>query len=195
MTIAAAKSPRAIVACYYDMGLHPVFWSQIGDDKHPRRDGWQTERQTLDAYHDGNRVGIFTGTEVSPGRFVHDTDVDWGPGAAVAQKLLPASGCIFGHASKPISHCFYTLPEALPRRVYKDPIDDTMLIELRGTTQDGRCAHQTMVPPSTWSKDGKQEPLIFQSAEGLSYVPDADPPPRRHRQRATRRSASFRDAA
>ena len=162
---APAPNPRDLVAQYFTMGLKPIFWPQIGDQKGPRGEGWPNERPTLDDYHEGSRVGLLTGIEVTPGRYVHDTDIDWAPGAPIAQKLLLPSDFIFGRASKRVSHCFSLLPEALPSFRYEDPIDKVCLLELRGTKQNGTIGLQTMVPPSVWTKDGQREPLEFYRLE------------------------------
>lgn len=169
---APAPNPRDLVAQYFAMGLPPIFWPQIGDEKGPRRDGWQHERPTLADYHEGNRVGLFTGYEVTPGKFLIDTDIDWAPGAPIAQKLLLPSGFVFGRASKPVSHCFNLLPEALRSFRYEDPIDNTCLLELRGTKQDGTIGLQTMSPPSIWTKNGQREPLEFYRFEELRFHAD-----------------------
>ena len=63
-TTTTAMSPRDIVTSYFAMGFRCVFWPQIGDDKFPRHQGWQHEITTLDAFRDGNRVGVLTGCEI-----------------------------------------------------------------------------------------------------------------------------------
>ena len=151
---------RALVQTYVDRGWRIITWPQIGDAKGPREGGWPTKVYTLADYHEGYRVGILTGCEVAPGKFLHDVDIDWAPGSTIAQKLIPNTNFVFGRPSKPVSHCFYTLPEKLPTFKYED-IDGTSLIELRGTKLDGGLGCQTMVPPSVWTKDGLRESLAF----------------------------------
>jgi putative DNA primase/helicase len=153
-------TPREIVAQFFEWNYRQIFWEQNGDTKGPKEPGWPQRVFTLDDYHEGYRVGILMGVEVEPGKFLHDLDIDWGPGACIATKLLPDTDFIFGRASKKVSHCFYLLPEALPSYRYED-IDGTCLLELRGTKKDGTIGLQTMVPPSIWTKDGKAEPLVF----------------------------------
>ena len=125
-------------------------------------------------------MGVLTGWEVSPGAFLHDTDIDWAPGIPIAEALLPESGFVFGHApTKPISHSFVLFPEALLSIEYHD-ISKTrggrgpMFIELRGTKQDGSIGKQSMVPPSIWTdKDqGKREPLTFHRSKMPTLFPD-----------------------
>jgi predicted P-loop ATPase len=160
--VPTADSPgRALVASYFARGYRPVFWPGNGDAKGPTQKGWPQTVYTLADYREGCRVGLLLGTAVSSGRHLSDVDVDWAPGAAIAIHLLPPTEFVFGRASKPVSHCFYLTPEALVSIRYDDPTDKTCLIELRGTTKSGDVGLQTMVPPSTWSKEGKREPLVF----------------------------------
>ncbi|MEQ1757595.1 MAG: hypothetical protein ABL986_04705 [Vicinamibacterales bacterium] len=42
-----------------------------------------------------------------------------------------------------------------------EDIDDTCLLEIRGVTQDGRVAMQSMCPPGDWRKEGRREKLVF----------------------------------
>src|SRR5438105_15445667 len=146
---------RELVAKFFEMKLSPVFWRMNGDSKGPHETEWPAKAvagyYTIDKYHDGDRVGLVTGTEVAPGQFVHDVDIDWGPGVEIAKLLLPPTGFVYGRARKRVSHCFYTMSEALPSVEYRD-IDSTMLIELRGTTLDGSIGKQSMAPPSIWTK-------------------------------------------
>lgn len=153
-------TPQHLVQDYLTKNYRIVVWPMIGDSKGPREKGWPEHQYTLADYSDGYRVGILTGTEVAPGKFIHDVDIDWTPGSLIAQRLLPASDFIFGRSSKKISHCFYLTPEPIPSFRYED-IDKSCLIELRGTMVSGGIGLQTMVPPSVWSKEGKQEPLQF----------------------------------
>jgi hypothetical protein len=165
---------RALVKNYVDRGWRFVPWPQIGDSKGPREDGWQLKTYTLADYHDGYRVGIKTGVEVKPKKFLHDVDIDWAPGFPVASALLPPTNFMFGRPSKRISHCFYTLPEAVSTFKYED-IDGTSLIEIRGVKKDGTLGFQTMAPPSVWSnKEGKKEPLDFARSPS-GKLADGDP--------------------
>lgn len=161
--------PADIVQKYLDRHYRIVVWPHIGDSKGPREPDWPKKQYTLADYSEGYRVGILTGTEVSPGHYLHDVDIDWAAGSLIAQKLLPATNFVFGRASKKISHCFYTLPEALPSFRYED-IDKTCLIELRGTKLNGEIGLQTMVPPSIWTKDTARESLEFLKFEEASFI-------------------------
>jgi len=158
---------RQIVATLLRYGCKLVFWA--GDSKFPIGHEWPAKAAAgfwnLTNYHEGYQVGILTGTEFE-GQYLHDIDIDWAPGAAIALAFLPKTGFTFGRLSKPISHCFYVTSEGFPRIERKDPTDDTFLIELRGTTESGGLGWQTMAPPSIWSMDGKREPLAFRGELG-----------------------------
>lgn len=168
-----------IVAEYASKGWRFVTWPQTGDDKGPHAKDWTLRNYSLDDYHEGYRVGIMTGTEIGPGQFLHDVDIDWAPGINIALTFLPPTDFVFGRTSKPISHCFYTLPEAIPTFKYED-IDKTSLIEIRGAKSNGEIGFQTMVPPSEWTKatvDDKtgivtvqREMLTFYANGKLSHV-------------------------
>ena len=151
---------RAVVAAYVAAGYRIITWPAIGDTKGPREEGWTTRKYTLADYQEGYRVGLMTGTEISPGKFSADVDIDWQPGSLIAQNLLPPTTFVFGRASKRVSHCFYTTDQPAVSFRYEDPIDKVCLIELRGTKSDGSIGMESMVPPSVWSKDGKREPLV-----------------------------------
>lgn len=149
-----------LVQAYLDANYRIVTWPQIGDTKGPREKGWPSRHYTLADYAEGNRVGILLGTEIAPNRYLSDVDLDWAPGFQIAQKLLPPTEFVFGRLSKKISHCFYLTPEPVTSYKYVD-IDNTCLIELRGTMVSGEVGLQTMVPPSVWSKEAQREPLLF----------------------------------
>lgn len=158
-----------LVKSYLDRNYKLVFWSSDGDQKGPTESGWPTKQYQLSDYKEGDRVGALTGVEISPGRFLHDVDIDWQAGSIVAMLILPLTSFVFGRASKKISHCFYTLPEPLPSMRFED-IDGTCLIELRGTKSDSSIGLQTMIPPSVWSKNGTKEPLTFVRSEGPTHI-------------------------
>ena len=153
-------------------------WPQVGDDKGPKTKDWTQRTYGLHDYHEGQRVGIMTGTQIAPGCYLHDVDIDWTEGANIALAFLPTTDFVFGRESKPVSHCFYTLPEPIPTFKYED-IDKTSLIEIRGSKANGEIGFQTMVPPSEWTKaesDGhgtvtvRREQLIFQKNGTPAHV-------------------------
>jgi hypothetical protein len=153
---------RKIVEEYSERNWRFIVWPQIGDVKGPKEPNWTSKKYNLDDYHDGNRVGLLTGQEVSPGEYLHDVDIDWTPGVTMAMSALPSSEFLFGRASKRISHIFYLTEEPISTSRYED-VDGTTLIELRGVKNDGNLGFQTMVPPSIWTKGEKREELQFRS--------------------------------
>src|SRR5665213_2561005 len=162
-------SPIQIVQTYLEQNYRCVFWPAIGDSKGPHEKEWPQKISTLADYHEGYRVGLITGHEILPGRWLHDVDLDWAPGSLIAQALLPQTGFVYGRPSKKVSHCFYTLPEALPSYRYED-VDKSCLIELRGTKLNGEIGLQSMAPPSVWMKDGKREQLDFVKSTGPTHL-------------------------
>lgn len=154
---------RDVVQSYLDKNFQVVFWPATGDQKGPTTKDWPRAPKTIADYHDGDRVGIVTGKEIAPGKHLVDVDVDWAPGYKIAAAFIPRTEFIYGRKSKYVSHCLFTLSEPLPRIEYKDPVDGTVLLEIRGTKENGELGWQSMAPPSVWSKEGKQEPLEFRS--------------------------------
>lgn len=141
---------RDIVKRYFDQNYRVVFWRDEGSQKGPIEKAWQLKTYELSEYREKiHRVGLVTGTEVEPGKFLHDVDIDWAEGSRVAQKILPNTDFVFGRSSKYISHCFYTASEPLQSYKYEDT-DGSALLEIRGTKRDGSLGFQTMVPPSIW---------------------------------------------
>lgn len=162
------SASRDVVQSYLDRGLRLVFWPGIGDWKGPRDKNWIDKPYTIDDYHDGDRVGIMHGVELSPGKFVIDVDIDWGPGIEIAKALLPLTQFIWGRTSKRVSHCLYTCPDVIQMFAYKDiGKDGKTLIEFRADK------HQSMAPPSVWEKDGQREPLAFVVNKELTFVDSA----------------------
>ncbi len=161
---------QEVVQSYLAKGLKLVFWPGAGDLKGPREAGWLEKAKAggYTSYSDGDRVGIMHGVEMSPGRYVVDVDVDWGPGIDIATALLPKTEFIWGRTSKRVSHCLYTCPDVIPMYAYKDVgKDGKTLIEFRADV------HQAMAPPSNWSKDGKVEQLRFVADRELTFIDDA----------------------
>lgn len=156
-------NPLEIVKSYFDRNYRVVLWRpEQEDDKGPQEKGWVTRATKLEDYDPAkHRVGLITGQEIAPGKFLHDVDIDWSPGAKIAFQFIPGTTFIYGRKSKTVSHCFYTTPEPIPTIQYKDPVDGVTLIELRGVKESGELGFQSMVPPSIWSKEGQRETLEF----------------------------------
>jgi hypothetical protein len=75
-------------------------------------------------------VGIVLG--VAPLQ-LHDVDLDCAEACAAADVFLPVTPRVFGRASTPRAHRIYEVrDQPLGLRRYRDPINDTTLLELRG---------------------------------------------------------------
>lgn len=170
MSPAPELQPTDILNFYLNLNFRLVMWPAREDHKGPREQGWLNRSYGLKDYDDTKRVGILLGTEISEGKFLVDVDIDWGAGNFIAQALIPSTGFVFGRSSKPVSHCFYTVPEAPVTVKYEDPIDKTTLIELRGVKQNGDIGFQTMVPPSVWTKSGQSEALSFRTLQPPTHL-------------------------
>ncbi len=165
-------TPESIVQSYIDRGLKLVFWPDAGDAKGPKEKGWLERAAsggyTFADYTPGDRVGIVHGIEVTPGRFVVDVDIDYGPCADIAVAMLPRTEFVWGRKSKYISQCLYTCPDVIPMYAYKDVgKNGRTLIEFRADK------HQSMGPPSWWEKEGQREQLVFRSSKELTFVESA----------------------
>jgi len=148
---------------YYERGFRLIFY----DARHKGPEGqaalkWTERSDKIEEYKAGQNIGVFTGHEISPGKFLADVDFDWTDGLAMAKRILPPTGFGFGRPSRLISHSFYTTPEPLISRSY-DNIDGKPFVELRGTKQDGTVGLQTMIPPS-----------VHPSGEVLNLLMDED---------------------
>ena len=131
-------TPQTIVQTYFDRHYHVVMWPATGDLKGPVEKDWPTKPFTITDYTPQSRVGLLNGQEIAPGKFLIDVDIDWGPGYQIMLEFLPKTEFVYGRTSKPVSHCFYTFPEAFPTTTFKDPVDKTTLLEVRGTTVEWR---------------------------------------------------------
>lgn len=174
-----ARSPRDIVQSYIDRGMRIVYWPAVGDTKGPTFHGWPEAKYPIEDYDPSYRVGLLTGVEVAHGRFLHDVDIDWAPGAVIAQAMLPPTDFVYGRPSKRVSHCFYLLPEGVPSYAFldikidpKDKAAAATLIEIRGTKSDGTVGLESMVPPSIWSRGDLREPLQFVRAGDPTFCPE-----------------------
>jgi Bifunctional DNA primase/polymerase, N-terminal len=159
-----SASTRDRALGYIQRGWSPI---QIPlGEKRPRLTGWQrlrlNEADALQHFNGVGNIGIILG-EASGG--LVDVDQDCPEAIDLSPKFVPATGAIFGRASKPRSHRLYRVEGAAPTIQLKDPLTGKMLVELRG---DG--GFQTIFPGSThgsgelieWEEDG--EPAI------VSYV-------------------------
>ena len=120
-------------------------------EKAPVITGWQKLRitsETASSYFDGSQqnVGIILG-EASGG--LTDVDLDCREALQIADRFLPRTECIFGRASKPLSHRLYVTQLAQTVR-YHDPTNNKVLLELR-------AVGQTVFPGSTHTSGERVE--------------------------------------
>lgn len=133
---------------YVDLGFRLVFYpTKTKGPQGADAKGWTTRTYDPDEYVDGQNVGVMLGHEISDGKFLADVDLDWPDGIRMVRRLLPITNFGFGRPGKGLSHLFYTTPKPLESVVFKD-VDDSVLVELRGTKKDGSVGLQTMIPPS-----------------------------------------------
>lgn len=162
---------------YWDRGFRLVFYPQFqkGPTGKEAKD-WQKKSATPEDFDQWvaktgaqPNVGVFLGTEISPGRFLADVDFDWIDGIRLSRRLLPGTGFGFGREGKFISHAFYTTPEPLTVEFFKDIDDKTTIVELRGLKDDGSVGLQTMVPPSVHPSN---EQLVQRNNDDIGHVKD-----------------------
>lgn len=111
--------------------------------KRPVIRGWQKlrlEGEALVEYfgRSPGNVGVLLG---EPSGWLVDVDLDCTEAVALAEQCLPATAT-FGRASKRRSHYLYKSPHTRTAK-FKDPVEGSMLLELRSTG----C--QTIMPGST----------------------------------------------
>ena len=117
--------------------------------KAPILKGWNALRIGLadvPKYFTGGpqNIGVLLGEPYG----LSDLDLDCREAMDAAAVLAPATGMIFGRASKPASHRFYLCDPPTRIRKYIDPVDKTCLVELRGLKADGTVGLETVIPPS-----------------------------------------------
>ncbi len=116
-------------------------------EKAARSKGWPQIRllpaETQEHLASGGNVAMRLGR--ASGDLV-DADLDCIEAMALAPIYLPATGATFGRPSKPSSHRLYRSPGAVYAS-FADPLDGSMLLELRADGRDGG-AHLTLIPPS-----------------------------------------------
>lgn len=159
-------TPNSWLHKYYERGFRLVFYpTKLKGPVGPEGKTWTQKIYTLEDYAEGQNVGVVLGHEVQPGRFLVDVDFDWPDGLSMARRLLPSTAFGFGRQSRAITHAFYTSPQPLRSRAFKD-VDGKGFVELRGTKDDGTLGLQTMVPPSIHPSE---ETLILRSDGELTH--------------------------
>ena len=160
------------LARYTELGLSLLSWPRLPDPdndwKGPRDPKWPTNTYAVADYRNDMQVGVKLGTEIAPGRFLLDVDLDWAPGSPFLKHFLPKTRFVFGRKSKPLGHAVYTTSTPVTSYKFKD-IDNTTLVERRGTKSDGTIGLQTVLPPSVHRESG--EVVTFAQAESIDHDP------------------------
>lgn len=99
-----------------------------------------SDRQLEDAFPAGLGVGVLLGA--ASGGLV-DVDLDCAESRGLAASFLPRTPLTHGRRGAPDSHYWYVVDHEVATQQYKDPTDQSMLLELRST------GAQTVIPPST----------------------------------------------
>jgi hypothetical protein len=158
---------REAAACYLNLGRLPVPVPHRG--KECFEPDWPNLRPTardLDRLFPPGRplnLGLLLG---EPSSGLLDADLDCIEAIRAAPALLPSTGWLSGHQSKPRSHYWYEVdaPPACASQEFTD-LDGTMLLELRSTLG------QTVAPPSTHEGG---EPIVWYRFEQPAQVPVVD---------------------
>jgi hypothetical protein len=137
---------------YLDLGWSPIPIPK--GEKGPRISGWENLDFKVEDFDDDANIGVHLG------RTLYDVDYDHPYAARAAEGLMPDTPATFGRPSKLRSHGFYIVTdEPITSLQFKDT-NETMLVELRGLTQDGQPT-QTVVPCS-----------VHKSGERISWAGD-----------------------
>lgn len=150
-----------IVKGYIGRGWMPVPIPFKG--KGPIIPGWQkftVTSENIGEHFNGKdqNVGIILG-QVSGG--LSDVDLDCREAVALAPRMLPKTGAVFGRHSKPKSHYLYTVYEPEPKAAIRlEDEEGSTIIELR---LGGKAGAQTVFPGS-----------VHPSGEKIEWVSSGD---------------------
>ena len=177
------KTPLDIALEYIAAGHSPIPIPHKA--KVPNVRGWQKLRITREAARNTlTALSRMSASSSAAHRGELDVDLDCAEAVAVAPYFLPKTNAIFGRASRRGSHYLYKTALAAAgvpgRKVFKDPLTKSTLIELRTGAGDGTDgAMQTVFPgsahesgePIEWEPGANGEPAFvdgdeLQSAEG-----------------------------
>jgi putative DNA primase/helicase len=146
---------KSAVRAYIRSGYAPI--PVPSGEKAPAVRRWQKleiDRDQVEEYFgESGNVGILVG---KPSGGLVDIDIDAREAVAIADTFLPPTNMVHGRKSKPGSHRWYRLEDAIAPAKFAD-VDGTCLLELRSNGQ------QTIVPPSVhpsgerlrWEKEGQ----------------------------------------
>jgi hypothetical protein len=164
-------TPLDAAIAWIQKGFSPV--PVPSRSKRPILNGWERLEITMDLasqFFNGTsqNIGLLLGDKFGSA----DVDCDCLESITAARELLPETGLIFGRQSKPFSHFFYRSDPPVRTVQFVDPLDRSMLVELRGVSSDGTVGLQTVVPPSIHESG---EPVRFEPGfEGIPANIDGD---------------------
>ena len=171
--MALTANPRTFISTteaalwYIRVGILVVAVAYRG--KNPIVDAWEQLRidaASVPTYFNGKpqNIGALLGISAHGTAGLTDADLDAPEALAVAPAFLPATGFVFGRASKPASHRFYFTDPPVRLQQFRDPLTKTMLVELRGLKKtNGAVGLQTVLPGS-----------VHESGEIITFEVDHD---------------------
>jgi hypothetical protein len=109
----------------------------------------------------GCNIGVLTGTPfVRNGAtyYVADVDIDDKNAIDIFAKILPPT-MVWGRPGKPRSHYLYLTDKQI---VTEPGAERNGIVEVFGICKNGNYAHQSVVPPSVWHKNGTFELLRYE---------------------------------
>jgi Virulence-associated protein E/Bifunctional DNA primase/polymerase, N-terminal len=139
---------------YVEQGIYPVPVAYRG--KKPKGKDWEQLRidaASVPAHFNGNpsNIGALLGITATGAAGLTDVDLDSPESLILAPNFLPATDFVFGRASKPSSHWFFFCNPPVSGKKFSDPLNKSVLLELRGTKKNGTIGLQTVLPGSTHS--------------------------------------------
>ena len=175
---------------YVELGIYPVPVAYRG--KNPKGKDWEKLRidaASVSSYFNGQpkNIGGLLGICAGPNPAqklaavesaldgeqlfdlilgLTDVDLDSAEALSVAPAFLPATGFIFGRESAPASHWLYFTGPPVHLQQFRDPLNKSVLLELRGTKKNGTIGLQTVLPGS-----------IHSSGEAITFEDGRDSAP------------------
>ena len=120
---------------YAQQGRHNVVLKPL--EKAPKLKGWRENPAPPEAFQPEDNIGNALGVNG-----LCEVEGDCAEAIALMPLFLPPTNQIHGRKSRPRSHWWYVSDGPIETVRYRDPLDNSVLLELRG---DGV---QTMMPPS-----------------------------------------------